>query len=316
MTSEAPPVLAVTTRSGMVENVHRGTAVIVDRDGSIVASWGDPQRAIFPRSSNKPFQAAAMVRLGLDLPDDLLALAAASHSGERFHLVGVRRILELAGLTEDDLRTPADYPLDPFERDAWVAGGRGPTPIAMNCSGKHAAMLATCVASGWPTDDYRSVDHPLQAAIRDYLEGLSGERIAHVGIDGCGAPVLALTVAGLARSLSSAVTSEPASPAGRVVAAMREYPEFVGGDNRDVTSFMRDVPGLAAKDGAAGVYVLALADGTATAVKIDDGSEPARQVVVAALLGRMGVDPALVAGLATIPIHGGGAVVGEVAAAI
>lgn len=300
----------------MVENVHRGTAVIVDRDGGVVESWGDPQRVIFPRSSNKPFQAAAMVRLGLDLPADLLALAAASHSGERFHLVGVRRILELAGLTEDDLRTPSDYPLDSFERDAWIAGGRGPTPIAMNCSGKHAAMLATCVASGWPTDDYRAADHPLQAAIREYLEALAGERITHVGVDGCGAPVLALTVAGLARSLSRSATSDPASPAGRVIGAMRAYPEFVGGDNRDVTSFIRNVPGLVAKDGAAGVYVLALANGTSAAVKVDDGTEAARQVVVAALLARMGVEESTLAGLATIPVHGGGAVVGEVSALI
>lgn len=308
----APAVLATYTRSGFTEGVHVGHAVVVAPDGVVTRSWGDPQHVIFPRSSNKPAQATAMVRHGLDLPEHLLALSASSHSGERFHLAGVRAVLAQAGLDEAALQTPADFPLDPRERDAWIADGRREVPIAMNCSGKHAAMLATCVLNGWPTDTYRSMEHPLQQSIRWQVEALAGEQVEHVGVDGCGAPVLSLTLAGLARSMSRAVQDDPESPGHRVTAAMRAFPDFVGGTNRDVTAFMRAVPGLVAKDGAEGVYVAALPDGTAVAIKSEDGSERARQVALAAILVSLGADPEPLASLLRIPLLGGGSPVGEV----
>jgi L-asparaginase II len=309
----APAVLATYTRSGFTEGAHVGHAVVVAPDGTVVSAWGDPDHVIFPRSSNKPAQATAMVRHGLDLPEHLLALSASSHSGERFHLAGVRAILAQAGLDESALQTPADFPLDPRERDAWIADGRREVPIAMNCSGKHAAMLATCVINDWPTDDYRAVDHPLQQSIRWQVEALAGEQVQHVGVDGCGAPVLSLTVAGLARSLSRAVQDDPESPGRRITAAMTAFPDFVGGTNRDVTAFMRAVPGLVAKDGAEGVYVAALPDGTAVAIKSEDGSERARQVALAAILVGLGADPEPLGPLLRIPRLGGGVPVGEVA---
>ena len=308
----APAVLAAYTRSGFTEGVHVGHAVVVAPTGVVARSWGDPEHVIFPRSSNKPAQAAAMVRHGLDLPEHLLALSASSHSGERFHLAGVRAVLAQAGLDEAALQTPADFPLDPRERDAWIADGRREVPIAMNCSGKHAAMLATCVLNGWPTDTYRSIDHPLQQSIRWQVEALAGEQVEHIGVDGCGAPVLSLTLAGLARSMSRAVQDDPDSPARRVTAAMRAFPDFVGGTNRDVTAFMLAVPGLVAKDGAEGVYVAALPDGTAIAIKSEDGSERARQVALASILVSLGVDPDALALLRRIPLLGGGSPVGEV----
>lgn len=305
-------MLAAYTRSGFTEGVHVGHAVVVAPTGVVARSWGDPEHVIFPRSSNKPAQAAAMVRHGLDLPEHLLALSASSHSGERFHLAGVRAVLAQAGLDEAALQTPADFPLDPRERDAWIADGRREVPIAMNCSGKHAAMLATCVLNDWPTDTYRSIDHPLQQSIRWQVEALAGEQVEHIGVDGCGAPVLSLTLAGLARSMSRAVQDEPDSPARRVTAAMRAFPDFVGGTNRDVTAFMLAVPGLVAKDGAEGVYVAALPDGTAIAIKSEDGSERARQVALASILVSLGVDPDALALLRRIPLLGGGSPVGEV----
>jgi len=183
----------------------------------------------------------------------------------------------------------------------------------MNCSGKHAAMLATCVVNGWALDTYRQPDHPLQQSIRWQVEALAGEQVGHVGVDGCGAPVLSLTLTGLARSLSRAVQEEPESPARRVTGAMAAYPDFVGGTNRDVTAFMRAVPGLVAKDGAEGVYVAALPDGTAVALKVEDGADRARQVALAALLVGMGVERGTLAPLATVPLLGGGHPVGEVA---
>jgi L-asparaginase II len=305
-------VIASYTRSGFTEGVHVGHAVVVDPSGAVVRSWGDPEHVVFPRSSNKPAQATAMVRHGLDLPVHLLALSASSHSGERFHLAGVHEILDRAGLDADALQTPPDFPLDPRERDAWIADGRRMDPVAMNCSGKHAAMLATCVVNGWPLGTYRAPDHPLQQSIRWQIEALAGEQVQHVGVDGCGAPVLSLTLAGLARSMSRAVQDEPDSPARRITSAMVAFPEFVGGTNRDVTAFMRAVPGLVAKDGAEGVYVVSLPDGTAVAIKAEDGSERARQVALATILVGLGADPAALEGLLTIAVLGGGAVVGQV----
>ncbi len=190
-------MIATYTRSGFTEGVHVGHAVVVDPAGVVVRSWGDADHEVFPRSSNKPAQAIAMVRHGLDLPDHLLALAASSHSGERFHLAGVHEILRYAELDESALQTPPDYPLDPRERDAWLGEGRRAAPIGMNCSGKHAAMLLTCVINGWPVDSYLDPGHALQQSVRWQIEALAGEPVGHVGVDGCGAPVLSL-VAGRA----------------------------------------------------------------------------------------------------------------------
>lgn len=308
--------LAQYTRSGFVEGTHYGHAVVVAPDGSVRLAWGDPDHVIFPRSSNKPMQATAMVACGLEVETPLLALAASSHSGEAMHLAGVDELLERASLTRDSLQTPADYPLDPVERDDWIARGEVRVPRAMNCSGKHAAMLLTCVTNGWPTDSYLDPDHPLHQRVRDTIERLSGDRVADVGVDGCGAPVMSLTVAGLARGLSRAVQADPASPERRVVDAMRAHPDLVGGSRRDVTAFMRSVPGLVAKDGAEGVYVAALPDGTAIAIKVDDGADRARQVVLADLLAAVGVPREQLGSLGSLPLLGGGRPVGAVVSCV
>jgi L-asparaginase II len=299
-------VLAVVTRNGVDESVHHGDAVIVDAAGRPVRTWGSPDRTVLPRSSLKPAQAAAMVRAGLDLPAPLLALAAASHSAEPFHLAGVRDILASAGLSETDLRTPPDVPWDPQERAAW--GTRAPSTLAMNCSGKHAAMLATCVVQDWPLDDYRAPDHPLQEAIAAEVVALAGEPIAAVGVDGCGAPVLGISLTGLARlgaALGAAADDEPGA---RVAAAMRAHPEYVAGTRRDVTLLMRSVPGLLAKEGAEGVGLAVLPGGGAVAVKVADGADRAREVALVALLAAAGVTVAA----ADIPVLGGGVPVGRV----
>jgi L-asparaginase II len=317
MTSHSgPAVLATYTRSGFVEGAHHGYAVVVDPLGAVVRAWGDPEHVIFPRSSNKPAQATAMVEAGLDVPERLLALSASSHSGERMHLDGVDELLALGGLTADALQTPPDFPLDELERDAWVRSGAEQAPRAMNCSGKHSGMLVTCVVNEWSVATYRAPDHPLQVAVRATLERLAGEPVGHVGVDGCGAPVMSLTMAGLARTLSGAVQASPGTPERRVADAMRAHPELVGGSRRDVTAFMQAVPGLVAKDGAEGVYVAALPDGTGIAIKVDDGADRARQVVLAQLLIDLGVDEAALTALCTLPLHGGGNVVGEVRPAL
>ena len=310
--SLAPAPLVELTRSGVREGVHAGHAVIVGADGTIVRAWGDPGALILPRSANKPFQARAMVELGLDLPEHLLALAAASHGGEDFHCAGTRMILAGAGLDETALQCPPDLPLDAAERDMWVCAGRAPSRVAWNCSGKHAAMLATCVLQGWSTDDYLDPTHPLQQAITTTIEELTGEPVWTIAVDGCGAPLHGTSVVGLARAMSRMVQAPDGSSSARVVAAMRAWPEWVGGTRLDATAFMQAVPGLVAKNGAEGVYVAALPDGTGLALKITDGADRARIVAFADLLVQAGVATDELADLLTQPVTGGGAVVGQV----
>ena len=205
------PVVAEIVRSGFVEGHHYGSWVVLNRDGTVLAAAGDVDSPMLPRSCNKPIQAVGMLRSGLELDGELLALCAASHSGERFHLDGVRRILALAGLDESSLQTPPDYPLDETARLAAVRAGEHPTPIAMNCSGKHAGMLVTCAANGWPLDSYLDPAHPLQEALARTFAELTAEPIASVGVDGCGAPLFATSLRGLALSFRALVVASPGS---------------------------------------------------------------------------------------------------------
>ena len=306
------PVLVEVVRSGFVESRHCGSVVALSADGTVAFSQGVPDKPTLPRSSNKPMQAVAMLRSGLDLAGELLALACASHSGEPMHLDGVRRILAAAGLNETDLQTPPDYPVDEVEKLAYAAAGGTATPLAMNCSGKHAAMLATCVHNGWPTGTYRAAEHPLQQAVRTTIEELAGEKVATTGVDGCGAPVFGLTLTGLARAFRAIALAAPGTAEHRVAEAIRQHPQWLGGSRRDVSRLVEGVPGLIAKDGAEGVYAAALPDGRAVALKIDDGTQRARPPVMSAALSRLGVEAAVLDELASGVLLGGGQPVGDV----
>ncbi|HXR68805.1 MAG TPA: asparaginase [Dermatophilaceae bacterium] len=308
------PVVAQVVRSGFVESVHHGSVVALGPDGSTLFSVGDVTGPIFPRSSGKPVQALAMLRAGLDLDGELLALASASHSGEPFHLKGVQQILAGCGLSEHDLQNTPDLPSEEWARKAWVASGREATPLAQGCSGKHAAMLATCVAAGWDIATYREPQHPLQQLIAQTLAAVSGERVAAIGTDGCGAPVMAVSLTGLARAFSCVAAAPGGTHEARLAAAIRTYPEWLGGTGRDVTSLIRGVPGLIAKDGAEGVYAVGLADGRAVALKIADGGQRARPVVMAAALRRIGIEDDVLDELASAPVLGHGLRVGSVEA--
>nr|WP_322724025.1 asparaginase [Streptomyces phyllanthi] len=299
-------------RGGVVEGIHYGSVVVLAADGGVELQIGDIEAAFYPRSALKPVQAVAMLRAGLSLDGELLSLTAASHSGEERHLDGTRRILELAGLTEDHLRNVRDMPYDPVVRDTWVREGRQPSRLAQNCSGKHAAMLYTAGLNGWSLDDYADPKHPLQQAVAEIVEDLTGQGIAQVTVDGCGAPLFSVSLHGLARAAARITTAAPGTPERLVADAMREYPEMASGAGRDVAAMMRAVPGLLTKDGFEGVQVAALPDGRAVAVKIADGADRARVPVTAAALARAGVDPALLAGFAGAPLFGGGEVVGQV----
>ena len=313
-------VVAEIVRSGFVEGHHYGSWVALDADGSVRGSAGDVEGPILPRSCNKPLQALAMLEAGLSLEPQLLALACGSHSGEPFHIDGVRRILASAGLSEDALQTPADYPLDDEAREQVIRSGGAKAPVQMNCSGKHAAMLATCVANDWPRDTYLEVDHPLQQAIAATFPRMTGEPVAHVAVDGCGAPLLATSLVGLARAFSRLATSSDS--ASTVAEAIRAHPEYVSGTQRDELTLLRAIPGAIGKAGAESCYVVALPDGRAFATKTDDGAARARPVLMAALLEHFGVteepgvDADAVRRTGESPLLGGGRPVGEVRAVL
>jgi len=306
------PVVAHVVRSGFVESVHHGSVVALDADGTTLLAIGDVAGPIFPRSSSKPIQALAMLRAGLDLDGELLAMAAASHSGEAFHLANVLRILAGAGLSEHDLQNTPDLPYDETERTAWIADGRKATALAQNCSGKHSAMLATCVVADWDTATYRQPQHPLQQLMERTLADVCGEQVAATGVDGCGAPVMAVSLTGLARAFSRFAAAPDGTDEAKVANAMRAFPQCVGGTRRDVTALMRGVPGLIAKDGAESVYAVGLADGRAIALKIADGGQRARPIVMAAALRRLGVDAEVLEKMAHAPVLGHGRLVGSI----
>jgi L-asparaginase II len=286
-----PQVLAHVIRSGLVESRHHGSVVALDADGGIAMDIGATDTPMFPRSANKLAQAAAMVEAGLDLPESLLALAAASHSGERFHVAGARQILAGVGLDEGDLQNTPALPLDPAAAADHVRTGGLASSITADCSGKHAAMLVTCVINGWSTRDYLDPAHPVQQAIVAGVDRWSGRAPDNViGVDGCGAPLVGMALTDLARMFGSLATAAPGSAPRRVVEVVQNHPEYTSGTTRDEARLIRGVPGIVAKAGAEGVIAAAFDDGRAIAVKLDDGTERARSLILAAALRRIGVD--------------------------
>ena len=277
-------VLAEVTRGGEVESVHAGHLVILNADGSIAFQKGDPTLPIYSRSSLKSIQASAMVRAGLDLEPRLLALVCASHAGTSIHQTGTQSILAKAGLDEHSLQCVMDRPIDEELRRT-----SQPTRLAMNCSGKHAGMIVTCHINGWPIDSYLSPEHPLQKAIAQEVETMSGESIVNTTVDGCGAPLFMFSLLGLARAIRNlTISTDPVHQS--VVQACRNFPEMVSGQGRLATRMMQSIGGLFMKDGAEGINVASLPDGRTLALKISDGNARAVPAVTAAALKILGID--------------------------
>ena len=313
--------LAIVERNGFVESRHAGAAVVLSPEGEVIAQHGNAEALILPRSSLKPLQAIASVTAGAALEGEQLALGTASHSGTDRHVEVVREMLAAGGLNEDDLGCPAAWPSDAAARRDMIRDHADKARVRMNCSGKHALMLRACVATGWPTEGYLDPAHPLQAHIREVVERLAGEKIAHTSIDGCGAPVHAITLLGLARAIHRIGSASERSPfalhrvAGALVRAVRENPWTIAGPGEPDTIAIETL-GVFAKHGAEGVMVMVAPDGTTVASKVLDGSSRASAIVAATLLARAGAlsesDVAALANALPLDVLGGGQPVGMI----
>ena len=226
--------------------------------------------------------------------------------------MGARRILAAADLDEGLLQNTPGWPLDEIAMLAYARRGHEKSSIAADCSGKHAAMLVTCAVNGWNVGDYLTPEHPLQVAIHDTIEELAGEPVGPPGVDGCGAPLFAMTLTGLARTFRALALGPPDSAERQVVEAIRAHPQWTSGTLRDEARLIRSVPNLFAKAGAEGVYAAALDDGRAAALKIADVSPRARPVVMAAALRLLGIYDPMLDDLTHPAVLGGGQPVGEV----
>ena len=309
MALDAVAPVAHTTRNGVVESIHFGTVVCLDEGGDVAWSAGDPGAAVYARSSLKPLQATAMLAAGLPIEGEELAIACASHFGQAQHTAVVERLLRRFGLSPASLQNTADLPLDRACAAALIRDDLGPASIYQNCSGKHAAMLATCVVNGWPTESYLEFDHPLQRHITDHLAVAAGG-VVHTGVDGCGAPTAMVSLTGLAGAFRDLAIRRSAA-----YVAMTSYPQLVAADAHEDTRLMRAVTGLVSKGGAEAVGVVATAGGRAIAVKIADGGERARLPVLLRALTSLGVEVA--AGAVPVPpILGHGRPVGETIALV
>jgi L-asparaginase II len=285
-------VLVEVERSGFVESRHLGVAVVVDADGTPLATVGDPDEPVYLRSSAKPFQALAVRGLGVEaqlaLGEVALAGACGSHQGEPVHVTSVRTVLAAAGLDETALRCP---PSLPSSRAARIKVSE-PAAVYHNCSGKHAYMLAGSVARGWEPGSYTQPAHPLQAVVADTLTSFAGAPVEHVGVDGCGVPVHAMPLRGLALAyarlgaLAAGGEEDPAA----LVAAVRRHPEMICGTGQLDTVLLQATGGrVLAKVGAEAVYgAVDLERNHGLALKVLDGAPRARGAALLAVLQALG----------------------------
>ena len=296
--------LAYLTRAGIIESRHHGLICLTGPDGKLIQELGNSRKLIYPRSAVKPLQALALRRAGLKLEGIQLAMSSASHQGTPEHTQIVLSILEGAGLKEADLQCPVAWPGNLKARSAATEETRA----AFNCSGKHAAFLATCVVNGWDTKTYLEPDHPLQKLIVEVIEEFSGEKIPHSTFDGCGAPLHLMSLQGLARAIGKFAQDET-----DIQEAMLSNPWVVDDHGASDTLVMEK--GMLAKIGAEGVFVIGLASGHGVAVKVADGSmRPAGLSAIKMLFNNDLMDKKLYEELfqkLTVATYGGEQVVGQ-----
>jgi L-asparaginase II len=315
----APAPLVRVVRSGLEESVHLGDVAVCDATGRLVASAGDPRRRLFVRSSAKPVQAAVSLdAIGMDeaLPDRLVAIMCASHSGETVQIRAVRDVLRRGGLEVSDLRTPPAWPSDPPSARRLIR----PAPLYHNCSGKHAGMLFASGRRGWALETYRSRSHPLQRRVLGAVRLLTGEDAIDVGVDGCGVPVHGVTLRGVATMyarLSEPDRGDDLAPAiVRATSSMRAHPHLVGGRDAQDTAIMQATDDLVVKYGAEALdAAVSLGAGLGIGVKVADGSYRAVAPALIAVLDQLGLLTAdarrALRSRASPPVLGGGRPVGR-----
>lgn len=296
--------LAAIVRDGLNESFHHGVAVLVDPQGKVLAQSGDIEALIYPRSALKPLQAFTLYRLGLRLPEKQTVMSMASHYSTEVQVSQVRAMLEGAKVSESELGCPAALPWNP-EAKAKVTAAK---PVYHNCSGKHSGFLAACAHMGWDRDSYLAMEHPLQVAIKELIEEFSGETVRKTTIDGCGAPLHALSTLGLAKSISKFSLQ-----GGVLVDAALANPSLIGDVTTPDAAFLR--AGLFSKLGAEGVFTVATESGYAVAIKIGDGSLRAAGLIALELLWREGLvsqeQHDQIAKDCRVEVLGGGQSVGE-----
>ncbi|MBP7000622.1 asparaginase [Amaricoccus sp.] len=288
-------------RGDLPESRHRGHAVVATASGEIVAAWGDPGAIVYPRSSCKMLQALPLLEsgAGAGLSTERLALACASHEGAAIHVTRVAAWLGEMGLTEADLRCGPQVPSDADERRRLREAGLATDQLHNNCSGKHAGFLTLGRRLGGGAE-YVELDHPVQRAVRDAFEAMTGAPSPGWGIDGCSAPNFACAIAGLAVAMArmgdpAGLGATRAGAARALVDAMRAHPDLVAGEGRACTELMRATGGrVAVKTGAEGVFTAILPErGLGVALKVEDGATRASESAIAAILVRLGaLDPA------------------------
>jgi L-asparaginase II len=263
------PLTVAVERGGAVESRHRVHAVRLDPSGALVEARGEPGLVTYVRSAAKPLQALLLVRAYGDLAEEDVAIAAASHGARAEQLAAVRELLARAGAREDDLECGA------------VDGSR----LKHNCSGKHAGFLCVCAARGWPFEGYRLPQHPLQQELAALVCDAAGvEPGAYpTAVDGCGVVTFALPLERMAHAFGRFTRGE-LEGAARVRAAMTAHPALVEGPGWAATELMQARPGVVAKGGAEGVLCVGLEDGSALALKVEDGARRPLLPAAAALL--------------------------------
>ena len=301
----AGDVLAEVTRGGVVESLHLGHLIVLNLDGTTYLSKGSPELSFYPRSAVKSLQAAAMLKAGLTVTDEEIAIICASHSGNQIHIDLVSKMLSDRSIPLSAMQNASDKPLGEKEKISW--GDKAGTQLTQNCSGKHAGMLITCQQNNWDLGTYLEMGHPLQIAIKNEIELLAGEKISASTFDGCGAPLFSISLTGLAKAISTLVKSNNLVYK-QIFTACTKYPELVAGEGRLTTRMMRAVPGLFMKEGAEGIEICALADGRVIAMKIIDGSWRPVAPIIMEIFSRWGIKMPD----ESVKIYGGSSVVGGI----
>lgn len=290
-------------RGDILESVHSGHAVVCNAAGEIVQAWGDPRAIVLPRSSSKMLQALPLVESGAAdiarLTPQQLALACASHNGAAIHNDMVRDWLAALDLSEDDLRCGPEEPRDIPMRDQLIRCDDPVCRVHNNCSGKHSGFLTLSKHLG-AGPDYVDLSHPVQTAVLDAFEDVTGETSAGFGIDGCSAPNHACSLQGMARAMAFFAAAREGqgtreTAAARLRTAMAMHPEYVAGEGRACTKLMRAMGHtVAIKTGAEAYYVAMLPEqGLGVALKIVDGATRAAEATIASILVKLGaLDPA------------------------